>query len=312
MNNGKAGKRGKIGGWTAQSSRRNMRFLWSIDTDRLTGTGYSFTLTVPICPATPRDWADWCATYWKRLEQAGAIRIHWVIEWQRRGCPHLHGSVYFDESADLTDIQGYLIHLWVYRNPFSSAAHMTAQQRCLRIFDAVGWGQYVAKHAARGVKHYQRSPENIPAAWQGVTGRIWGSRGDWPVTAPLRIELQDKRGDGGWYAYRRLVRSYGVSKARLTGDRAAQIYARRMLRSNDRKLAECRGLSSWAPRNVIEQLMENLDNRGFSVKSVQPEQEGDGGENGLSSPTEANGFLPHRLFRYVQLGPTQQELWTNH
>lgn len=299
MNNGKAGKRGTIGGWTAQSSRRNMRFLWSIDTDRLTGTGYSFTLTVPVCPDTPRDWADWCATYWKRLEAVGAIRIHWVIEWQRRGCPHLHGSIYFAESADLTDIENFVIFQWVYRNPFSSASLMAPQQRCMRIYDAVGWGQYVAKHAARGVKHYQRSPENIPEHWQGKTGRIWGSRGDWPATAPLRIEMQDKRGDGGWYVYRRLARAYAVAKARSTGDRAAQIYARRMLRSNRRDLAECRGISSWLPRSVTEQLVENLDDRGYFVQLVQPPAEGGGGENGLSSPTQANGFPPHRRYRHV-------------
>ena len=39
MNNGKHGLRGKVGGWTASTSRRNMRFLWSVDTDDLTGQG---------------------------------------------------------------------------------------------------------------------------------------------------------------------------------------------------------------------------------------------------------------------------------
>jgi len=265
MNNGKAGQRGKVSGWTAASSRRNLRFLWSVRTDDLTGCGYSFTLTVRDCPATPKDWAAWCKIYWERLFEHGAIRLHWVIEWQRRGCPHLHGSVYFPETMSQDEVENVLIGGWCYRNPFNPGY---GQQRCLPIYDAVGWGQYVAKHAARGVRHYQRSPENIPEQWQGVTGRMWGYRGDWPVSEPIRIELDDKQGDGGWYAFRRLVRSYGVAQARLKGDRAAQSYARSMLKSNQRDLAEVRGISSWVPRSIVEQLMENLDDRGFAVRSV--------------------------------------------
>jgi hypothetical protein len=267
MNNGKAGPRGEVAGWTAASSRRNMRFLWSIDTRGLTGAGYSFTLTIRDCPATPKEWATWCTVYWKRLEAAGALRIHWVIEWQRRGCPHLHGSVYFPDTMPQREVENVLLDGWVYRNPFGSGR---AQQRSLPIYDAVGWAQYVAKHAARGVRHYQRSPENIPEQWQGRTGRMWGSRGSWPVTEPLRIELEDQQGDGGWHAFRRLVRSYAVASARLKGDRAAQMYARGMLKSHQRDLAECRGISNWVPRDVVERLMENLDDRGYSVRAASP------------------------------------------
>lgn len=262
MNNGKAGIRSKVAGWSAQSSRRNMKFLWSIPTDHLTGNGYSFTLTVRDCPETPEQWALWCAVYWKRVRAAGALRIHWVIEWQRRGCPHLHGSVYFPENVSIDEVHNVLLDGWVYKNPFEPSR---AQQRCLPIYDAVGWGEYVAKHAARGVQHYQRSPENIPKHWKGETGRIWGYRGNWPRREPLKLNMQDREGDGGWYAFRRLVRRYAVSKARAKGDTAAMIYARRMLRSNRRDLAECRGFASWVPRHAMERLIENVDMRGYSV-----------------------------------------------
>jgi hypothetical protein len=265
MNNGKAGIRAEIGGWSAASSRRNRQFLWSVDTDGLTGAGWSFTLTVRNCPATPKEWATWCATYWKRVIFDGAIRLHWVIEWQRRGCPHLHGSVYFPQSMSRREVENRLLDSWCYRNPFDAGR---AQQRALPIYDAIGWGQYVAKHAARGVRHYQRSPENIPEHWKGNTGRMWGYRGSWPTSAPLRVELDDQEGDGGWHAFRRLMRSYAVSQARSKGDRAAQVYARGMLKSNRRDLAECRGIASWVPRSVAEQLMENLDSRGFAVRAV--------------------------------------------
>lgn len=266
MNNGKAGRRGRVGGWTAGSSRRNMRFLWSVETEQLTGQGYSFTLTVRDCPPTPRAWADWCKLYWERLERHGAIRLHWVNEWQRRGCPHLHGSIYFPEDMAWADVLNIVADGWCYRNPFKPAP---AQQVVNAIYDQVGWGQYVAKHAARGVQHYQRSPENIPAEWKGKTGRMWGYRGQWPVDAPLKVHLEGKEGDGGWYAYRRLVRSYGLSQARKANDRAAVLYARGMLKANDRKLAEVRGISSWCPRSIAEQLLENVDARGFSVRPGQ-------------------------------------------
>lgn len=263
MNNGKPGLRAEIGGWTAASSRRNMRFLWSVEIDKLTGAGWSFTLTVRNCPPTPKEWAHWCTVYWKRLFEAGAIRLHWVIEWQRRGCPHLHGSIYFPESMTAEQVRNLVIDGWAYRNPYDAGSRA---QRILPIYEAVGWMQYVAKHAARGVQHYQRSPENIPKEWKGTTGRMWGSRGDWPRGEPLKVHLEDQRGDGGWHAFRRLVRSYAVAKARAKGDTSGKVYARAMLKANTRVLAECRGVSTWAPSAVIELLMENLDQRGYSVK----------------------------------------------
>ena len=264
MNNGKAGKRGRVGGWTAGSSRRNTRFLWSVPPDSLTGQGFSFTLTVRDCPPSPQEWANWCSIYFKRLFANGAIRLHWVIEWQRRGCPHLHGSVYFPDDMGRAEIENVLLCGWTYKNPYGAEMQ---SQRCLPIFDAVGWGQYVAKHAARGVRHYQRSPENIPKAWKGKTGRMWGSRGQWVVDEPVRLQMEGKDGDGGWYAFRRLVRSYAVSKARQRGDGAGMRYARSMLKAHDRKLAEVRGISSWVPRDVTEQLVENVDARGYAVRA---------------------------------------------
>ena len=204
---------------------------------------------------------------WKRLFDAGAIRLHWVIEWQRRGALTCTAPVYFPESMTRAEVENLVLCGWAYRNPYDAQIHA---QRILPIFDAVGWAQYVAKHAARGVQHYQRSPENIPKQWQGATGRMWGSRGDWPVREPLKVHLEDQRGDGGWHAFRRLVRSYAVAKARSKGDVSATIYARAMLKANRRDLAECQGVSSWVPRAVVEQLMEHLDQRGYSVQAAPP------------------------------------------
>jgi hypothetical protein len=263
MNHGKAGKRGKVGGWTAASSRRNLKFLWSVRTKDLTGQGWSFTLTVRNCPATPKEWAEWCALYWKRLFECGAIRLHWVIEWQRRGCPHLHGSVYFPDTMTESQVENVLLDGWCYRNPYDPSR---LQQRALSIYDANGWNQYVAKHAARGVQHYQRSPENIPAEWKGTTGRMWGKRGLWPIDEPVQLHFDDWRGDGGWYPLRRLMRSYRVAQARSKGDRAAQVHARSMLKANSRELGQVRGISCWIPCDVLELLAQNIHDRGYSVQ----------------------------------------------
>ena len=65
---------------------------------------------------------------------------------------------------------------------------------------------------------------------------------------PLKVHLEDQRGDGGWHAFRRLVRSYAVAKARSKGDVSATIYARAMLKANRRDLAECRGVVLGAAR----------------------------------------------------------------
>ena len=48
----------------------------------------------------------------------------------------------------------------------------------------LGWLQYLSKHAARGVRHYQRSGR--PAGWHN-TGRLWRhSRSGWPVVDPVQ------------------------------------------------------------------------------------------------------------------------------
>jgi hypothetical protein len=70
-----------------------------------------------------------------------------------------------------------------------------------------GWLQYLSKHAARGVRHYQR--QGKPPGWQ-TTGRLWGQSGDWPTVEPVHGELSVAQG----WRVRRLVRRYAIAAAR--------------------------------------------------------------------------------------------------
>ena len=131
----------------------------------------------------------------------------------------------------------------------------------------VGWFQYLAKHAARGVLHYQRAAENMPSSWKGKTGRMWGKVGHWPVRPAVRINLEDQHGDGGWFAYRRLIRSWRIADARTAGSVYRLRSARRMLREKDPVISRLRGVSEWIPEAVHMTLIANLAERGFKVTS---------------------------------------------
>jgi len=166
-------KRGEVGGWSSSATRRNIAFLRSVEPDSLDYSpnqdllvGFAITLTLRDCPPTSEIWHTLRRKFIKRIERMGLVRSHWVTEWQRRGVPHLHGAFWLPVSSnqDIPLTTATIISHWLavaapygvsYRAQHSSLIH-----------DAVGWFQYVAKHAARGVKHYQRSSENIPEGWK--------------------------------------------------------------------------------------------------------------------------------------------------
>lgn len=79
------GERGLVGGWSHGSTSRNIAFLRSIDESLLTGAGLALTLTVRDCPDTSDEWHSIRRAFERRLKRMGLIRMHWVIEWQRRG-----------------------------------------------------------------------------------------------------------------------------------------------------------------------------------------------------------------------------------
>ena len=102
---------------------------------------------------------------------------------------------------------------------------------------------------------------------------MWGSRGTWPLSDPVKLHLQGSEGDGGWWAFRRLVRAYGASKAYRNGDLKGRRYARTMLKANTRELGEVRGISHWVPRDQVEAMIGHLDAMGYVVESAQVEND---------------------------------------
>lgn len=282
--------RGEVQGWSMGATRRNVEFLYSIREDQLHGVGFAVTLTLRDCPATPDDWHRLRLAWTKRMERAGMLRLHWVTEWQRRGVPHLHGAIWF--PAELVERHGRDRIVWKLTGDWvelasSHGAGWRGQQAHL-LTGAVGWFQYVSKHAARGVKHYQRAAENVPKQWQSKTGRVWGKRGDWPVQERLRLNLQDQHGDGGWFAYRRLVRSWRVADARASGVPSRIISARRMLACNDPPLSRVRGVSEWMGQDLTLALIANLAYRGYQVHQVFDDVPGAGaGVWGAAPPASA-------------------------
>ena len=265
-------KRGNVTGWSAAAVRRHTKWLYSVDTLRLDGHGFALTLTMRDIPESATQLHTIRDTFMKRLEALGAVRSHWVIEWTKRGRPHLHAAVYFRDFEGLPEgfrtelLMGELIiHSWV--NVARKYGTSPNAQHWDLIDGPLGWLQYLSKHAARGVKHYQRSGH--PEGWER-TGRLWGYRGKWPVDAPARYDMSRE----AYWRYRRLVRSWRVSDARmrpLSPKRGAATrgdvvkHARRMLASSNPKLSAVRGVSDWIPESVNLALIGLLIADGFDI-----------------------------------------------
>lgn len=242
--NRKPPEKTKLAGWSTSSIRRNNDFLRTVNYNSLDHLqGFAFTGTVKTCPPDSDLWHKALKAFWKRLNRNGVVLIHWVIEWQRRGVPHVHCSLFFDNPP--FDIQRTIIQHWLDVTKLwgsgSSAQHITP------ITDSLGWAQYTAKHAQRGLFHYQRSPENMPTEWQSKTGRMWGKWGEWPILEPIKLEATTP----AFYMMRRIIRNWRIADARKANNLKRISSARKMLTCHDRNLSSVRGFSEWIPENVM-------------------------------------------------------------
>lgn len=258
-------KRGNATGWSEGAARRNRDFLMSVDGDALAdptqGEPYALSLTFgrdefvsPLRLKVARE------TFFKRLRRLGMIRLHWLVEFQRDGTPHLHMLVYMPWDALAERVAGAIRQAWLEVSAFSGSA--VSGQYVVPVGHLTGWKQYLAKHGIRGVRHYQRQ---MPAGWE-APGRMWGKLGEWPTwSAALEVD------DNTFFRFRRALRSYRIATARqelLTAkpcDRSAKrkslSHARRCLfdpREGGSRRTAMRGSCIWMPRKLSCVILENL------------------------------------------------------
>jgi len=265
--NAKPPERTEVRGWSSSSIRRNLKFLYSVDETSLTGVGYALTLTVKDCPLTGEAWGSLRDLWIMRMRRQGMIRMHWVTEWQRRGVPHLHCAIWFPKDGQPRDPLGAWMEVSKWFGSGPRGQQMTG------IYDVLGWNQYTSKHAARGLNHYQRSPENVPEGWKGSSsGRVWGKVGQWTLQEPLRVDLSPR----AFWAYRRMVRGWRKADARqpvrrggcsLVDTRRVRS-ARGMLRCHLKELSSVRGVSEWIGEALNLRMLEALADAGHELTSI--------------------------------------------
>lgn len=265
--------RGIVNGWSTSAVRRHTKWLYSIDSAALSGDGFAVTLTLRDCPADAGEWHTLLDRFIKRLRRAGLIRYHWVTEWQERGVPHLHGALYWPEGAvGFVEAFRLILDSWLDVSALHGA--QGGAQDIKRIDGPVGWLKYLSKHAARGVKHYQR--QGKPEGWE-KTGRLWGYGGEWPATDPMQFDLSRHAG----FRYRRLIRAWTIADARRHSDGRRERWAKHMLRCSDPKLSPVRGVSGWVPESVSLGLIALLWDQGEGViQRVETDSETEHGSQG--------------------------------
>jgi hypothetical protein len=251
--------RGDVVGWTDATARRQLKWLYTVPAEELSGFGYAVTLTIRDLPPDALTFHRLRRAYLMRIQRMGATRVHWVIEWQGRGVPHLHAAIYFDrELSDTTTERAMLaVHWLAVAGEFGAGLQ---GQDFGEITGALGWLQYLAKHAGRGARHYQRSGH--PEGW-AKTGRMWGKWGEWPEVEP--VEFPDLNNREFWRV-RRIMSRWSMAQAgaaaaadpsplNLRRVRAVR-HARRI---GDAKSSRYAGKSEWIGEAAMLRLVDYLE-----------------------------------------------------
>lgn len=262
-------------GWTPNVARRNEQRLQQIDFDAIDGTPAFVTLTMPsqqMEDVSAAMFHGWLKRWLQYMKRHGMLHYYWILEFQGSGNPHVHILVWIDHEFDVLEQYRALIS-WVNMLDKSNiGARLQAQ-----VWEPIDVGgeivvdgervpahpervlMYLAKHAARGVAHYQRRIENMPDDWQYRSGRVWGHDRGLPLREQDDFECSYKE----FWQYRRLVRRWRLSEANAITDperkRAAVVQARRMLRCSRPDVSPFRGVSAWVPESVAKQLFDSIE-----------------------------------------------------
>lgn len=259
-------------GWTANVARRNEQRLQQIDFDAIDGVPAFVTLTMPsqqMGEVSAAMFHGWLKRWLQFMKRHGLQHYYWILEFQASGNPHLHVLVWLDREWEPLETFKAL-RSWVgILNKSDVGARIQGQ-----IWESIDVGgtitvdgepvpahpervlMYLAKHAARGVAHYQRQIENMPDDWQYRSGRVWGhDRG-----LPLRAQQDYECDYATFHCFRRLVRRWRCSEAQGIKDperrRTAILQARGMLKCPRPDISPYRGVSAWIPSDVASQLLD--------------------------------------------------------
>lgn len=265
-------------GWTRNVARRNEQRLQQIDFAHVDGVPAFVTLTMPskqMADVSAAMFHAWLKRWLQFMKRHGMLHYYWILEFQATGNPHLHVLVWLDHTSEPLE-QYKALRSWV--NMLNKSGVGARQQA--QIWESIDVGgeltvdgetvpahpervlMYLAKHAARGVAHYQRQLSNMPADWQHRSGRVWGHDRGLPLRDAESVEVDYPT----FWRYRRLVRSWRLAEARAVEDprrRAVAISAARgMLRWSDPSEAPYRGISAWIPADVSRRLLDAAEKGG--------------------------------------------------
>ena len=129
-------------------ARRNQDFLMSVDGNALAGQGepYAVSLTFGrdeiVSPDALRKVRQ---AFFERLRRMGLIRLHWLVEFQGDGTPHLHMLLYLPMPDQAGAIRSHWLDVAGWSGARASGQHVVSVNH-LR-----GWKQYLGKHGIRGL-----------------------------------------------------------------------------------------------------------------------------------------------------------------
>lgn len=259
-------------GWTVNVARRNEQRLQQVDFDAIDGVPAFVTLTMPsgqMSDVSASMFHGWLKRWIQYMKRHGLVHYYWILEFQASGNPHLHLLVWLDHNWDALE-QFKALRSWVgILNKSGVGARIQGQ-----IWEAIDVGgelvvdgekvpahpervlMYLAKHAARGVAHYQRQIENMPEDWKNRSGRVWGH----DRSLPLREQEDFETDYPTFRTFRRLVRRWRLAEARAIKDpvrrRAAIVQARSCLKCPRPDISPYRGVSAWIPSDVASALLD--------------------------------------------------------
>lgn len=265
-------------GWTVNVARRNEQRLQQIDFDAVEGFPVFVTLTMPsgqMSEVSAAEFHGWLKRWLQFMKRHGLRHYYWILEFQASGNPHLHVLAWLDRDWDALE-QYHALRSWVgILNKSDVGARIQGQ-----IWESIDVGgtitvdgetvpahpervlMYLAKHAARGVAHYQRQIANMPEDWQYRSGRVWGH----DRSLPLREQEDVETDYPTFWTFRRLVRRWRLAEARVIKDadrrRQAISQARRSLRCSRRDVSPYRGVSAWIPSDVASALLDAAEAMG--------------------------------------------------